>query len=97
MELEISTSPRSTWVWAPDDAAAAEVRSALDAARQSWYPAEGRNSERRVTDLDIGVVAMEALGALADAGYTFRWHPVEAPWHSEEQIYGVPVGPALTD
>lgn len=97
VELEVSKSPRSTWVWAPGEASAAEVRAALEAAGHSWYRAEGRGSESRVTDIDIGGAAMDALAALASAGYTLRWHAVEAAGQPGDHLYGVPVAPAITD
>ena len=61
MELEISTSPRSTWVWAPDDQTGEAVRAILTAAGQAGHAAAGPNAEARVTDVDIGVVALDAL------------------------------------
>jgi hypothetical protein len=74
-ELQISTSPRATWVWAPDE----------DTARQVREIAGGQPAYRRgellalVTDVDIGCVALETCEALAAAGFTFTWHESEHP------------------
>ncbi|MBX3196292.1 MAG: hypothetical protein KF727_14490 [Microbacteriaceae bacterium] len=92
--LAVSSSPRSTWVWAADEAAAAEVRAGLEAAGRSWWPAEGRNAEARVTDLDIGVDAAESLAVLVTAGYTFRWHESQYEMDRHPTLYGVDVGGA---
>lgn len=92
MELELSTSPRSTWVWAADIDQVAALREILGPGARA---AVGRNSEDRVLDLDIGVVAADALDALAAAGYSFRWHAEQQhPLNRTADIYGVPVAGA---
>lgn len=74
-ELEISTSPRSTWVWAPDTEATTQVRRILDEGGHWWQIGRrGRTDLPLVTDVEIGVVALDACQALAEAGFTFRWH-----------------------
>lgn len=74
-DLEVSSSPRSTWVWARNDAQAAQLLAILLAADCSVEPARGRNAESRVLDIDIGYEALGAFNVLAGAGYSFRWHP----------------------
>ena len=91
MELEVSTSPRSTWVWARDVDEAATVRELLVAARCSFYPSSGRNSEPRILDLDIGVVALEGFEVLRRAGYAFRWHPTQHLLDRRGEIFGISI------
>jgi hypothetical protein len=90
-ELELSTSPRATWVWAVDEDHARELRELLAAAGCSAYPAAGRNAEARVLDLDIGVVAADGLDALVVAGYSFRWSVQQADANRGSDLYGIPV------
>ena len=90
-ELEVSTSPRSTWVWAPDRAAGELVRSTLTAAGLQWFQKVAGNE--RVTDVDIGVDSLEALEALQAAGYSFRWHPDQYELNRHDTLAGIPVGP----
>lgn len=94
MELELSKSPRSTWVWAPDVDEAERLRVILTEARCSVYPSSGRNSEPRILDLDIGVDALEGLTTLAKAGYSFRWHESVSPLNRTPVLYGASVSPA---
>lgn len=72
-ELQISTSPRATWVWAPDDATAERVR-ALTGGRTAT---RGRERLRLVVDVDLGADALDACQRLAAAGFTFTWHADE--------------------
>lgn len=58
MELEISTSPRATWVWAADERLAVKLRASLNAAGQEAAAARGGSAESRTMDLDIGGVAL---------------------------------------
>lgn len=88
MELELSTSMRSTWVWAVD---AEHARELLALLGKGAHPATGRNAEDRVIDIDIGVVAHYALEALLRAGYTFRWSPQQHELNREADFYGVAV------
>lgn len=90
-ELELSTSPRATWVWAADVDEAEQLRGILTAAGCSPVAAAGGNAEPRVLDLDIGVVALDGLEALGRAGYTFRWHSGQSPLNRAPALYGVAV------
>lgn len=94
MELELSTSPRATWVWATDEGQAQALRAALKAAGHEAAAAHGSNAESRTLDLDIGVSALEGLQFLLDAGYSFRWHPGQHPLNRAERLYGIPVAAA---
>lgn len=69
-KLQFSSSPRSTWLWASD----------VDTARHVREITGGRPVVRRggrlslITDIDIGVDALEACETLAARGFTFTWH-----------------------
>lgn len=91
MELELSTSPRATWVWTVDEAQAVALRDSLRAAGHEAAAARGGNAEPRTLDLDIGATALEGLQFLRDAGYSFRWHPGQHPLNRAEHLYGIPV------
>lgn len=66
-QLLFSSSPRSTWLWAPDAESAAQVRS-------YGRPAIHKGEELPlVTDIDIGVCAYETCHELAAKGFTFTW------------------------
>jgi hypothetical protein len=72
-ELRFSSSPRMTWLWAPDAETAAQVRGC-------GRPAYRAGTELPlVTDIDIGVTAYETCQALAEAGFTFTWHESVSP------------------
>jgi len=94
MELELSTSPRATWVWAGDEDQAELLRTSLNAAGCEASAARGGNAESRTLDLDIGVVALEGLQFLLDAGFSFRWHPGQHALNRAERLYGIPVAAA---
>lgn len=94
MELELSTSPRATWVWAEDRDQAALLQGILNAGGCQVSAAQGGNAEVRTLDLDIGVVAMEGLERLQGAGYSFRWHPGQHPLDQADHLYGIPVSAA---
>ncbi len=81
-ELEISTSPRATWVWASDRGKAELLQTALYDAGHRVALARGGNTERRTLDLDIGAVALEGMQLLLDVGHSFRWHPGQHPLNS---------------
>lgn len=73
-ELRISTSPRSTWLWAPDTQTAQLVHALLDAGGYTWAVARrGRAELPLVTNVEIGPVALEACQTLAAASFTFVW------------------------
>lgn len=88
--LRLSTSPRSTWLWAPDAGTAARVQQLTG----------GRPATRRghqvplVTDIGIGVVALHACEKLAAAGFTFTWHESEHPLNRHGWPAGLPGMPA---
>lgn len=74
-DLQVSSSPRSTWLWAPDEDTAQRVREIT-----GGVPATRANTALPlVTDIDIGVDALGACEALAEAGFTFTWHHSEHP------------------
>lgn len=89
--LEISTSPRATWVWAADRGQPEELQAALSAAGHQVSAAHGGNAENRTLDLDIGAVALEGLQFILEAGYSFRWHPGQHPLNTAEHLYRIPV------
>lgn len=90
-ELELSKSPHATWVWAADRDQAAELHAPLTANGCEASAAQGDGAEDRTLDLDIGVVAMEGLGSLQKAGYSFRWHPGQHVLDRTADLYGIPV------
>ncbi|NEN04738.1 hypothetical protein G3T36_02540 [Diaminobutyricibacter tongyongensis] len=69
MELELSTSPRATWVWATDRDRAETLQALLTASSCEVSAARGGNAESWTLDLDIGVVAWEGMECLVKAGY----------------------------
>lgn len=83
-ELQFSSSPRKTWLWAPDEATAGRVRelTGCGPARQ------GGHEVPLVTDVSIGMDAYAACQILVNAGHTFTWHESVHPlnrndWPSE--------------
>jgi hypothetical protein len=73
--LKISTSPRSTWLWADDAQTVQLVRAVLDAGGYKWAVARrGQVEFPLVTDIEIGPVALDACQTLAAASFTFDWH-----------------------
>ena len=85
----MSTSPRCTWLWSPDEVTAERVRAVLDESGNSWTVAQRRGQQLPLaTDVDIGVAALEACEALASAGFAFAWHETQHPlnrggWESD--------------
>jgi hypothetical protein len=64
-----------TWLWAPDKTTAQQVREIT-----GGQPAQrGREQLPLVTDVGIGVDALQACEALASKGFTFTWHDSEHP------------------
>jgi hypothetical protein len=94
MDLELSTSPRATWVWAPDVDQATALRGLLLNAGCDVSDARGGNAETRTFDINIGVDALDALEALRNAGYTFRWHTTQHALNRNPDCYGIPVSAA---
>lgn len=74
-ELQVSTSPRMTWLWAPDEHAAQRVRE-ITSGSSATHRGEAL---ALVTDVGIGVEALAACEELAKAGFTFTWHGSEHP------------------
>jgi hypothetical protein len=75
--LAITTSPRMTWLWAPDEAAVQQMKLLLGDA---CGPAKrGREQLPLVVDIGIGVGAMTACETLAANDFTFTWHVLPAP------------------
>ncbi|MBV8996405.1 MAG: hypothetical protein JO287_22490 [Pseudonocardiales bacterium] len=92
-ELRVSTSLRCTWLWAPDADTAARVRE-ITGGRTAY---RNGNPLPVVTDVDIGVIALEACQALAAAGHTFTWHESEHPLNRDNwpsQLLAMPQPPA---
>ena len=92
--LLISTSPRSTWLWAADADMVARVREVV-----GWRPATYEGVEQPlVSDIDIGVDAYETCQRLAAAGFTFGWHDTQHPFNRyycwDSDLPGMPEVPA---
>lgn len=95
MILGVSTTPRRTWLWSPDPGTAIEVRRILESHNCEWHPAEqGGVESSTVTDIDIGVVALESLEVLVAAGVSFQWADQQALENRSATLYGVPVAAA---
>lgn len=72
-ELGLTSTPRQTWVWAKDEQQCREVRSVIDAAGglATWRQASRYGIPvEYVSDIDIGVDALESREALEAAGFT---------------------------
>jgi hypothetical protein len=91
MRLEISTSPRATWIWAQNAGEAEILREILTAAHCSFSDPAGKNAEPRILDLDIGIVAAEGLTALEMAGYSFQWHPTQHKLNRQPTLLGLTI------
>ena len=88
MNLEISTSPRATWIWAQNAAEAESLREILTAAHCSFSDPTGKNANPRILDLDLGIVAAEGLLALEMAGYSFQWHATQHELNRQPTFLG---------
>lgn len=77
-QVAISTSPRMTWLWAPDDAAVQRVKLLL--GDTCWPARRGGDQLSLAVDVGIGVDAMTACETLAANGFTFTWHESVHPW-----------------
>ena len=88
--LQVSTTPRETWLWAPTAADAVRARAVLHAARctvlaptedeaEMWILSATTAAEAfdadRIIDVEIGVTAFESMDTLVAAGYILQWHP----------------------
>jgi hypothetical protein len=87
--LQIATSPRSTWVTAPDTEHASTIRSLLD-GRFSEVRRRGQLDPLAV-DVGIGIEAYEAGEILLRAGYTFHWHADQHELNRDGTAWGIPV------
>ena len=91
----MSTSPRTTWLWAPNDQVHQDVRRTLKSHDALAKDAYGRGVVLPlVTDVEIGYEAGNAMELLTEAGYTFAWHPSQDPRNRRDQLRGYPVAPA---
>jgi hypothetical protein len=98
--LYISTTPRTTWVWAEDIAA---VKVVLGQEGSDWFTARrtgrsgtGSQIEFNAVDVEIGCVpAASGLDKLVAAGYRLRRHP-ECP-QTTSPVWGAEVdcGPGV--
>lgn len=91
MKLDLSKSPRATWVWANDVEECVQVRTILNDAGCTAWSVTGENGDPRALNIDIGVVAMEGLLVLKKAGYAFRWHPDQSELDRGPELFGIPV------
>ena len=90
--LLVSTSPRSTWIWAPDTATCDRVRAALTASASTWREAVRYGEPvENVTDVEIGWDATQACEALAASGFSFGWHPDQFPMNRSSRRLGVSI------
>ncbi len=87
--LLIATSPRSTWITAPDAESAEAIRHLL-AGRFSQVRRAGRLDPLAI-DVGNGVEAMDAGDVLLAAGYSFRWHADQHPLNRNGSAWGIPV------
>jgi hypothetical protein len=78
-------------VWATDRDQAELLQTLLKATGCEVSAARGGNAEDRTLNIDIGVVALEGLECLRDAGYSFRWHPGQHLLDRAADRYGIPV------
>jgi hypothetical protein len=87
--LLIATSPRSTWITAPDAQNAESIRRLLVGRfSQVW---RGGQLDPLAVDVGIGTDAMEAGELLVAAGYTFRWHADQHELNRNGNAWGIPV------
>jgi hypothetical protein len=87
--LMIATSPRSTWITAPDVDSAAAIRALL-VGRFHEVHRRGQVDPLAI-DVGIGVEAMEAGEVLIQAGHSFRWHPDQHPLNRDGTAWGISV------
>ena len=104
MELEITSTPRDTLVWAPTDTEANQLRRELTDAgflvldaypwelQQHGLMPEGEHDEfdpERIFNVEIGAEANATLQALVDSGHSLIWHR----WQTRlaRKIWGVSV------
>lgn len=87
--LLIATSPRSTWITAPDAATAVEIRELLGDA---WSEVRRRGRlDPLALDVGIGIDAFEAGTILIESGYSFKWHDDQHQLNRDGTAWGIPV------
>ncbi len=94
--LLLSTSPRMTWLWAPDAHTAQRVRE-ITGGRAAVRHGE---TLPLITDIGIGVEALTACEKLAETGFTFTWHDSQHPLNRAGwpgQLPGMPDGSVIDD
>jgi hypothetical protein len=86
--LYVSTSMRSTWIWAENPEA---VTALLGVKGTDWFPAyRGGEVEPQAVDLEIGCCpAGQGLEKLRAAGYQLQWHPESG--REASPVWGVEV------
>ena len=84
-----ATSPRSTWITAPDLDTAVNVRGVLG-DRADEVRRRGKRDEL-ACDVGIGVDALDAGELLLSAGFTFQWHSDQHPLNRSDTAWGIPV------
>lgn len=87
--LFIATSPRSTWITAPDLDAAVIVKGVLG-DRADEVRRRGKR-DHLACDVGIGIDAYEAGELLLGAGFTFQWHDDQHPGDRTDSASGIPV------
>ena len=93
MNVEVTTTPRETLLWAETPALADELRTLLQNAGVLVLPADSWELEffnripeaeqhlfdpAKIIDVEIGMNAHDALTAVVAAGHSVRWHPWQA-------------------
>ena len=87
--LLIATSPRPTWITAPDAESATAIRALL-AGRFEEVRRRGQ-LDPFAFDVGIGAEAMDAGDLLLGAGYLFGWHADQQPLNRNGTAWGIPV------
>ncbi|MGN6128599.1 MAG: hypothetical protein ACTHON_18725 [Humibacter sp.] len=106
MIIEVTTTPRETLLWAETPALADELRALLRDAGVLILPANSWELEffnripddeqhqfdpARITNLEIGANAYDALHAVVATGHRLRWHPWENADPADTNFSGVTV------
>lgn len=87
--LLIATSPRSTWITAPDRNTVAIVRSVLG-GRAGEVQRNGKLDDL-ACDVGIGIDAYVAGELLLGAGFSFQWHDDQHLVNRTDSAWGIPV------
>ena len=83
----IATSPRWTWITAPDAESATAIRALL-AGRFDEVHCRGQ-LDPFAFDVGIGAEAMDAGDLLLGAGYSFGWHADQHPPNRNGTAWGI--------